>query len=314
MKILFLGDIFARPGREVVSEKLPSIKVENDIDLVIANIENAAHGKGVTTKIIREMSEAGVDFFTSGNHIWRQKGIDQILDGDSPVIRPANYPPRTPGQRYQIISSSKKFKSSPNPRETIKTQSQSNSQLQTPNQKIESRIQSNPQPPTPNSQLSSSPNSQPNFKVLIINLMGRVFIKENLDCPFRAVDEILNTVSTDDYDFSVVDFHAEASSEKEAMKHFLSGRVTALIGTHTHVPTADAQIIDGTAYITDVGMCGPADGVIGLEKESILKQFLSQIPRRHEIASGARQINAVIIDIDELSRKAQNLQQIIIKT
>jgi len=258
MKILFLGDIFGRPGREIVNEELPKIKKEHSIDFSIANIENAAHGKGITLKIINEMLAAGVDFFTSGNHVWRNKGTAEILDGDFPIIRPANYPPGVAGKGYKIFTTSL------------------------------------------------------GVKVLIINLMGRVFIKENLDCPFREAQKILETIPEKDYDLSIVDFHAEATSEKYALKNFLLAKVSALVGTHTHVPTADLSIEEGTAYLSDVGMCGPAKGIIGLEKETVIKQFLDQLPIRHEVAEGEKQLNAVVISIDEKNRKAQNLEQIII--
>ncbi len=247
MNILFIGDIFAKPGRETVKKLLKGYRQEQNIDLVIANAENMKHGKGVTEDNINEMKAAGVDFFTSGNHIWKDKEVIPLLDNRNiPLIRPANYPAGTPGSGYRIV--------------------------ETPSMK----------------------------RVLVINLLGRLFMPVDLDCPFRTVDNILSDTSHEQIDAIFVDFHAETTSEKYALGHYLDGRVTAVIGTHTHVPTADAQILPkGTAFQCDVGFTGPADSVIGVKKEIIIENFLTQMPVRHEIAEGPTVFNAVKVESNE---------------
>lgn len=258
MKILFIGDIFGKVGRRMVCQILPDLKKEKGIDLVIANAENSAHGRGTTPKILEQLQNCGVDFFTSGNHIWQNQTIFPYLeDKKSNLIRPANYPPGVIGYGAKIMHVQKS-------------------------------------------------------KVLILNLIGRVFLKEDFDCPFRKADEILSEYKGK-YDFALVDFHAEASSEKAAMRHYLDGRVSALMGTHTHIPTADAQITKkGTAFITDLGMVGARDSIIGLQKEPILQKFLKQIPGKHEVEeTGEIEFDGVILEIDEKTRKASSIEQVI---
>lgn len=246
MKILFIGDIYGRPGRNAVTKILPSLKEEHGIDLVIANAENMRHGKGVNKSNITEMQEAGVDFFTSGNHIFKDPSIIEHLDDPKfPLLRPANYPKEVPGDGYRTIE------------------------------------------------------THDGKKVLVINLMGRVFMPGDLDCPFREVDGILKAHEGHDLDAIFVDFHAEATSEKVAFGHYLDGRVSAVVGTHSHVPTADQRILNGgTAYQSDVGMTGPLDSVIGAEKELVIDHFLTQMPLKIEPASGPSVFNALKIEID----------------
>lgn len=256
MKILFIGDIYGRPGRNTVSKILPALKKDRNIDLVIANAENMRHGKGVNHSNITEMQEAGVDFFTSGNHIFKDPTIlEHLVDPDYPLLRPANYPPQVPGNGYRLVE------------------------------------------------------SQSGRKVLVINVMGRVFMPGDLDCPFRAVDSILREFEGQDLDAIFVDHHAEASSEKEALGHYLDGRVSVVVGTHSHVPTADARILDGgTAYQGDVGMTGPLNSVIGADKELVIEHFLTQMPLKIEVAKGSTVFNALDIEIDESTRHAVNLE------
>ncbi len=259
MKVLFIGDIFGKTGRKMLRKFLPNLKEKYNIDLVIANAENSAHGRGATPKILAELRRVGVDFFTSGNHIWQNHTIyEELEDKDSDLIRPANYPSNVKGYGYKTIQVSKQ-------------------------------------------------------KVLIINLIGRVFMKEDFDCPFRKIDEILEE-QKGKYDIALVDFHAEATSEKVTMKHYLDGRVAAVVGTHTHVPTADCQITkEGTAYITDVGMVGSRDSVIGLKKDAIIQKFLNQTPVKHEVEEhGEIELGALIVDIDEQTGLAKNIEQIIL--
>jgi len=246
MKILFFGDIFARPGREAISKILPKLKKRYNPDVIGANVENLAHGHGLTHQAFREIHEAGIDFFTSGNHIWEGKDSKELLDKKNlPLVRPANYPPRAPGKGFVIVQVGTK-------------------------------------------------------RLLVINLMGRVFMKNQIDCPFRKADEILVEVEDSEgkMDAIFVDFHAETTSEKRVLGFYLDGRISAFVGTHTHVPTADEQILEkGTGYITDVGMCGALHSSLGLEKEAMIESMLTQVPQKREIAEGAVEIGAVLFDI-----------------
>ncbi len=244
MKILIIGDIVGRLGREAVGKAIAQLKKEHDFDLIIANGENMAHGSGMTQRTYNQVRGAGVDFFTSGNHIYKNHDIFPLLeDGISPIIRPANYPPGNIGRGFQIVEVGDK-------------------------------------------------------KILIINLMGRVFMGRHLDCPFRKVDEILNEHELVKLDGILIDFHAETTSEKIAFRHYVDGRISALWGTHTHVPTADAQITSKQmAYITDLGMVGPINSVIGAKKESIIESFLKQTSFKLEPADGCCIFNAIMIEL-----------------
>lgn len=226
MNILFIGDIDGREARAAVRKRLPELIKKHDVDLTIANIENASHGAGITLEHYDQLKKAGVDVFTSGNHIWsKQEIIPKLDDKSEPILRPANYPKSVSGKGI--------FKT----------------------------------------QVGST-------KVAVINLMGRVFIKEDLDDPFTVVDSLL--ADCKDH-FVFIDFHAEATSEKRALGFYLDGRVGAVIGTHTHVPTADAQILPkGTAYLTDAGYVGPLQSILGVNKDIIIKQFLTQVPQMFE--------------------------------
>lgn len=256
MKILFIGDIFSSMGREAVKRVLPDLKREILPDLVIANAENLTHGDGFTSKHIEEMRSAGVDFFTSGNHVWgKADGVSKLDDPKFAVIRPANFPSeKTPGRGYDILEIGGK-------------------------------------------------------RILIINLMGRVFMGKHLDCPFRTFDEILENEAAD---YVFVDFHAEATSEKLAFGYYVDGRASAVVGTHTHVPTGDFQVLSGgTAYITDAGFTGAFDSVIGMKKEVVIEGFLTQLPIRHETEKEGRMVfNSVLIELDEGSKKALNIMHV----
>lgn len=246
MKILFIGDIVGRPGREAVQKILPDLVKKEEVDFVVANGENLAHGKGMTEKTYHEMASAGVDCFTSGNHIWAKKEFISFLeDKNIKVLRPANYPPGVKGRGYEIF------------------------------------------------EVGTS-------KLAVINLMGRVFFSIDLDCPFRKLDETLKEIGEIP---TIVDFHAEATSEKRAFGLYSSGKVSAVICTHTHIPSADEEVMDKkTAYISDVGMTGVHDSVLGVQKELIIQKFLDQILTRHEIAEGKVEFNAVIVEIDRKGR------------
>jgi len=261
MKILFIGDIFGRLGRGTIKKVLPSVRKENEIDFVIANGENMSHGSGFTSGHVAELQEAGIDFFTTGNHFPSKKeGVEKLSDKSFPVIRPANYPPlpEIPGDGYRIIETNNKK------------------------------------------------------RILIINLMGRVFMKKDLDCPFRKADEVLEETKDEKLDAIIVDFHAETTSEKQALAFYLDGRVSGFFGTHTHVPTADARILEkGTGYITDAGMTGAINSVIGVEKELIIKSFLTQLKAHHKPENeGVSVFNSVMIDIDDSTKISKDIVQI----
>jgi len=258
MKILFFGDIVGKIGRQAITQILPDLKKEYKPDLVIANAENLAHGKGVTRDTLESMMDIGVDFFTSGNHIWKKKDAYPVLQENKlPLIRPANYPPEVPGTGYKIIEVGSK-------------------------------------------------------KVLIINLVGRVFMKEDFDCPFRALDEILKETKKQKPNVIIIDFHAEATSEHRAMGFYATGQVSAVLGTHTHIQTADEEISPkGTAYITDVGMVAAKDSILGVDKEDIIKKFLTQLPVEHTMPeSGQVTVNAVFLEVDPKTTKATKIKRI----
>jgi len=243
MRILFIGDIFASAGRNIVTELLAGIRQTEAPDLVIANCENAAGGFGVMPQIAVDLLELGVDVLTSGNHIWDKRDIYDYLVRTPQLIRPANYPGDVPGNGYCSVT------------------------------------------------------AHNGVRCAVINLQGRTYLP-NIDCPFRKADEILEKLR--DVPVKFVDFHAEVTSEKMALGWYLDGRVSAVVGTHTHVPTADARILHhGTAYQTDCGMTGPYDSVIGVEKEAILHRFLTAQPVRMEAARGWVELHAVIVDVDE---------------
>ena len=244
MKILFIGDIVAKPGRTAVKEILPDLIEEEKIDLVVANIENLAHGKGATQKTVEEIREAGVDIMTSGNHIWFREEFVDVLNNDPTILRPANYPADAPGFGFTHAKVGKQ-------------------------------------------------------KVLIINILGRLWMNEPLDEPYRTVDTILlDQVEKEKPNVILVDYHAEATSEKAALAWFLDGKATVVVGTHTHVPSADAQILPkGTAFVTDVGMSGALHSVLGVEPSIIIKRQKDPQPIRFEwVETGPKVFRSVLIE------------------
>lgn len=263
MRILFIGDIFGRPGRTIVKERLAGLISQHSVDLVIANGENAAAGFGITPALCEELFELGVEVITTGNHIWDKREIVdyfQAADGNpySParrVIRPANYPAGMPGWGWY------------------------------------------------------EGQSRAGVPYAVMNLQGRVFMTSN-DDPFRVADELLKKITAK---IILVDMHAEATSEKVSMGWYLDGRVTAVLGTHTHIPTADEHVLpNGTAYTTDVGMSGPYDSVIGVKKELIINRFLTNMPTRFEAATGNVKLCAAVIDCDEDTGKARSIERVMI--
>jgi metallophosphoesterase (TIGR00282 family) len=268
MKILIIGDVFAKPGRDAVGKVLPELREKLDIDLVIANAENSHHGKGVSNSKIEEMKSFGVDFFTSGNHVWKVSEIYEHMNKPGyPLIRPANYPEGCPGRGYAVI--------------------------EVPAGKNKGK------------------------KVLVINLIGRLFMPGHCDDPFRKAEGIIKEVAEGGLELGkkldaiIVDIHAEASSEKMAMAHFLDGKASLVYGTHTHIPTADEHILNGgTAYQGDVGMTGVVDSVLGVRKEEIIEAFLTQMPVRHQVAEGPTVFNALLVEIAEERGLAKSVERV----
>jgi len=256
MRILMIGDIVGRPGRRILKEMLPDCIRKYNADMVIANGENAASGNGLTESVAKEIYDAGVDVITMGNHTWDKKEILDFIDNDSNLIRPANYPPDTPGKGWTLYEV---------------------------------------RPGLP--------------QVAVVNLMGRVYLNP-IDCPFRGADALINEISQKT-PIIIVDFHGEATSEKLAMGWYLDGRVSAVVGTHTHVQTADERILPkGTAFITDMGMTGPRDSILGIKPEIIVKKFVSQMPIRFEVAEGTAQINGVLITVDDKTGLSTDIERI----
>jgi 2',3'-cyclic-nucleotide 2'-phosphodiesterase len=263
LKILFIGDIFGRPGRNIVKDRLPELRKQHAVDLVIANCENAAAGFGITPPLAEELFDLGIDVMTTGNHVWDKREIIeyfQMADGNphSParrLLRPANFSQGLPG--WGVYEGQKN-----------------------------------------------------GVSYAVLNLQGRVFMGSS-DDPFRYVDRLLEQIKST---IVFVDFHAEASSEKVAFGWYLDGRATAVVGTHTHIPTADATVLPkGTAYITDVGMTGPYDSVIGVKKELVIEKFLSGMPARFEAANGDVRLCAVMVQCDDQTGRASTMEQVILR-
>jgi 2',3'-cyclic-nucleotide 2'-phosphodiesterase len=255
LQLLFLGDIVGRPGRELIRRGLPSLIERYNVDLVIANAENAAAGRGITREIGDALLSWGIDVMTSGNHIWAQRETADYIGAEARLLRPANFPAGVPGN---------------------------------------------------GSYVARTGNGRP---VGVINVMGRVFM-QSIDDPFKRVLEEIAAIRGRTR-VILVDFHAEATSEKVAMGWHLDGQVTAVIGTHTHVQTADEQILPGgTAYLTDAGMTGPHDGVIGVEKAAVLDRFLRGMPARMETATGNPRLNGILIAADEATGKATAVRRL----
>ena len=255
MKILFVADIFAQPGRRVAAALIPELIQDYEVDLVIANGENAAGGFGLTDNIARKLHSYGADIITSGNHIWDRKEFITCLEGSDRILRPYNYPEETPGIGSVIIT------------------------------------------------------TRSGIQVAVINLQGRTGMP-SIDCPFRVgraeIERLREKTS-----LIFVDFHAEATAEKMAMGFHLDGLVTAVIGTHTHVQTADERILPGgTAYLTDAGMTGVSESVIGVRPEMAIRRFLTQIPNRFKPAEGKATLCGALIEADETSGRATRIERL----
>jgi len=260
IQILFIADIVGQEGYEIMADTVPRLSQESDLDLIIANGENGASGKGLTPRIAQSYFDLGVNVITSGNHIWNKNKIFSMLDENPYLLRPANVPPSNPGHGFCQVQSGK------------------------------------------------------GVDVGVINLQGRSFMNP-IDCPFRMADQIIQHFEKDHINLLIVDFHAEATAEKIALGRYLDGRVSAVLGTHTHVQTADETILPkGTAYITDVGMTGPQNSVIGLDKEVAIKRFMNQTPSSYKLGIGDPIFCAVKITIDSESGKTKRIDRIQVKT
>ncbi|MDQ3181469.1 MAG: TIGR00282 family metallophosphoesterase [Acidobacteriota bacterium] len=255
MNILIIADVVARPGRRAVLERIQDLRAEYKIDIATMNAENVAGGFSITPALADELFESGIDLMTSGNHIFDKNEIIPYLEKNPRLLRPANYPPGTPGSGLFVGEIS-------------------------------------------------------GHKIAVLNLLGRVFMPPNVDDPFRVADEAVNSIP-DDVKIRLVDMHCEATSEKCAMGWFLAGRVSAVVGSHTHIQTADERILDGgTAYITDIGMTGSYAGVIGMDKNHVIDRFTKFPSRRTDHAKGDVWICAVVIEIDNASGQANKITRL----
>ena len=253
MRILFIGDIMGRPGRDAVVRAMPVLKEQfGAFDFIIANGENSAAGFGLTEKVMNELFDSGIDIITNGNHVWDKKEFIPFLDSEPRVLRPANHPAGTPGRGFAVYEKNGE-------------------------------------------------------KLAVLSLQGRTFMPP-LDCPFH---EALKQIEASDAPSIFVDFHAEASSEKRALAFWLDGKVSAVVGTHTHVQTADEEVLPGgTAFISDAGMTGGHGGIIGMTFESVIPKFLYGTPSRFEVCDKDVRFQAVVIDIDGETGRAMDIQRV----
>ncbi len=264
IKIVCLGDIVGKPGRLVVAELLPNVIKNRNVDLVVANAENAAGGSGLTPPIFEKILRAGVDVCTLGDHTFRKREIIPLLESSPKLIRPINFPPAAIGKGLTIVT------------------------------------------------------TRSGLKVAVLNVMGRLHMNPQMDDPWRAVDSLLAQVPPD-VKIKVLDFHAEVSSEKIAMGWHVNGRVSICYGTHTHTPTADFRVLPtengsgGTAFVSDLGMCGPYDSILGRRKDRVLKHLVTGMPHFFEVATGDPWIRGIIVTIDELSGMALSIERLDLK-
>ena len=254
MKVLFIGDVVARPGRVAVLERIQDLREQHGIDLAVMNAENVAGGFSITPSLADQLFASGIDVMTSGNHIFDKREVIPYIERQPRLLRPANYPPNTPGSGIWI-------------------------------------------------------GEVRGVRIAVMNLIGRVFMGP-ADDPFRAADSLLSTL-TPDIKVRLVDMHAEATSEKVAMGWFLDGRVSGVVGTHTHVQTADERILSqGTAYLTDIGMTGSYAGVIGMDRNDVITRFTSAVYKRADHSTGDVRICAAVIDIDETTGRAREISRL----
>lgn len=258
LKLLFIGDIVGKPGRDIVVDRVRRLRTEHAIDFVIANGENAAAGAGITGSIARSLLEGGVDAITLGDHVWDQRGWETEITEIDRVCRPANLPHSCPGWDHLVI---------------------------------EAR----------------------GFRVAVFTVLGRSYLGMKAECPFLASDRMIERLRGQ-ADAIIVEIHAEATSEKQALGWYLDGRVTAVLGTHTHVPTADAAVLPGgTAFMCDVGMTGPYASVLGREVKPVIAKFLDGMPRRFEVAENDVRLSGALIEIEAGQAKAQKIELLTVR-
>lgn len=255
MKILFVGDVYGKPGRRAAADLVPNLIDRLGIGLCVVNGENVAGGFGITENLARKIRSYGADVITLGNHVWDRKDTIPFIVKSRDILRPANFPPGVGGTGHCVVT------------------------------------------------------SRNGFPAGVLSLQGRTHMRE-LDCPFRVGHQIVHELRRQT-PVILVDFHAEATSEKVAFAHYVDGQVSAVIGTHTHVQTSDERVLSGgTAFITDVGMTGPHDSVIGARKAEAIQRFLTQMSVRLEVATGDVQLCAVVIDVDESTGRARDIERL----
>jgi metallophosphoesterase (TIGR00282 family) len=253
LKLLFIGDIVGRPGRDIVSEQVPKLRREHSIDFVIANGENSAAGAGINGGMAKSILEAGVDAITLGDHVWDQRGWENEIGEMEGVCRPANLPRSNPGRDHLIIE-------------------------------------------------------KRGFRVAVFTVLGRTYLNLKADCPFLCADRMIDQLKAQ-ADAIIVEIHAEATSEKQALGWHLDGRVTAVLGTHTHVPTADARVLPkGTAFMCDVGMTGPYQSVLGRDVNAVVARFIDGMPRRFEVATEDVRLSGALIEISASRATAEKIE------
>jgi metallophosphoesterase (TIGR00282 family) len=257
MRILLIGDIVGKPGERIVTRCLPGLRRRESLDLVIANAENAAEGSGLSPSQYRRLIAAGVDCITLGDHIYRRSEICEILQTESNIVKPANFPPSAPGKTWAVV------------------------------------------PAADGTQMA------------VVSLLGRVFMRP-VDCPWAAIDRVLGEIPAD-VKVRVVDFHAEATSDKQLMGRYLDGKATAVLGTHTHVATADEQIFPcGTAFQCDVGMTGPHESILGRRIDRVLETTVTFQPTRFEVAEGDVRLCGTIVEVDAASGRATAIRRLVV--
>jgi 2',3'-cyclic-nucleotide 2'-phosphodiesterase len=258
VRLLFIGDIVGSPGREIVTRSVPHLITERQLDLVVANAENAAGGSGLTPQIYQQLIKAGVDCITLGDHVYRRKEIIPVLDSADNIVRPANLPPEAHGREWTVVT------------------------------------------------------ARDGTRVAICCLLGQLYMKP-IDSPWRAADRILAAMPTE-VRVRFVDFHVEATSEAQLMGRYLDGRVSAVLGTHTHVPTADECVLkSGTAFQCDVGMTGPHDGILGRRTDRVMETLLTANPTQFDVASGDNRLNGAIVDIDPATGLATGIERLCVR-
>jgi metallophosphoesterase (TIGR00282 family) len=254
---LLIGDIVGKPGRQIVLRAAAGLRIDQALDLIVANAENAAGGSGLTPDIYHELISCGVDCLTMGDHVYRRREIYPVLESESRIVRPANYPDEAPGRRYTVLR------------------------------------------------------ARNQVRVAVFNLLGRVFMPP-VDCFLRAADRVLAELP-EDIKVILLDFHAEATSDKQALGRYLDGRVSAVLGTHTHVPTADEQILPGgTAFQCDVGMAGPLESVLGRRIDRVLETTKTFRPTHFEVASERCCIHGTIVEVDPLTGRATAIRRLVV--